>query len=52
MFQKLMDLVTGAGEAFGVAIPTDVSAVSDAVTQVTDAPGATDATTGPLDPSP
>jgi hypothetical protein len=52
MFQKMMDLVTGAGEAFGVAIPTDFNAVSDAVTQVTDAPGVTDAMAGALDPSP
>jgi hypothetical protein len=52
MFQKMMDLVTGAGDALGVALPADFSAVADAVTQVTDAPGVTDAMAGALDPSP
>jgi hypothetical protein len=46
MFQKLMDLMAGAGDALGVEIPTDFGVVSDAVAQVTDVTGVSDVLAG------
>jgi hypothetical protein len=51
MFQKLIDLVVGAGDALGVPIPVDLAGVSDAAAQITDLPGVTDAVAGSLEPS-
>jgi hypothetical protein len=49
MFQKIKDLMAGAGDALGVEIPTDFGAVSDAVTPFTDVSGVTDAVSGVTD---
>jgi hypothetical protein len=46
MFQKLMDLMAGAGDALGVEIPTDFGVVSDAVAQVTEVTGVSDVLAG------
>jgi hypothetical protein len=49
MFQKIKDLMAGAGDVLGVEIPADFGAVSDAVTQITDVSGVTDAVSGVTD---
>ncbi len=49
MFQRIKDLIAGAGDVLGVEIPADFGAVTDAVTQVTDLSGVTDAVSGATD---
>lgn len=50
MFEKIKGLVAGVGDALGVEIPTEFGAVSDAVAQVVDVPGVTDAVAQTLEP--
>ena len=52
MFERIKGLLTGAGEAIGVEIPADFTAVTDAVAQFADAPGVADVVDRVTEPSP